>query len=444
MISFKESLELKKTEKLASECFREMIIRGISPESFVEWLDIHSETDHIADKAEKWVITELKVNEQGFFQNVGNFMQGAANKVQGAVGNWMQNAGNKMMAGSGSNQDPLVVASNQAVEKINDLIKKSNRQNSRLAQKDIQDSLYGILKTLKNTPVATQPPPIPPQAGAKPMKPMAGGPPTVDAASKARAAGAATDRASSPDQFHYESSRHGKINPIEIKLMETRIKSLCFLIEERGFDSKLFAEWITNEYVLDEANWLGGAWAGLKGGLAGGFDRFMGGGEGSVWDAFTKGYKGSRDEKYDQYDIKSIEDAIKHLTDFSGKLDAANYKELSKQIADLSANLRNVATSKAPAEVAAKPTGEAPPPAGETPPADPAAEPTPEEFLKNYPEKTTKGNISVVGSIRKLPKDIQEKIMKTKEFQMVMKNPKVLNNIRDLSKIIKTMVPPSP
>ena len=69
---------------------------------------------------------------------------------------------------------------------------------------------------------------------------------------------------------------------------------------------------------------------------------------------------------------------------------------------------------------------------------------TPEEFLKNYPEKTTKGNISVVGSIRKLPKDIQEKIMKTKEFQMVMKNPKVLNNIRDLSKIIKTMVPPSP
>lgn len=445
MISFKESLEFKKTEKLALECFREMIIRGISPEAFVEWLDTHSETDHIADKAEKWIVTELKVNEQGFFQNVGNFMQGAANKVQGAVGSFMQNAGNKMMAGSGSNQDPLVVASNQAVEKINDLIKKSNRQNSRLAQKDIQDSLYGILKTLKNTPVATQPPPIPPQAGAKPMKPMAGGPPTVDAASKARAAGAATDRASSPDQFNYESSRHGKINPIEIKLMEARIKSLCFLIEGRGFNSKLFAQWIANEYVLDEANWLGGAWAGLKGGLAGGFDRFMGGGEGSVWDAFTKGYKGSRDEKYDQYDMKSIEDAIKHLTDFSGKLDAANYKELSKQIADLSANLRNVATSKAPAESGAKPAGEAPPAeAGETPPTDPAAEPTPEEFLKNYPEKTTKGNISVVGSIRKLPKDIQEKIMKTKEFQMVMKNPKVLNNIRDLSKIIKTMVPPSP
>ena len=442
MISFRESLQLKKFEKLASECFAEMMAHHISPESFVEWLDIHSEAENISDKAENWITTELHLNEQGLLQKVGG---------------WFQNLANQ---GKQTSQDPLTVASQQAMAKITDLIKKSQRQGSKLNQPSVQGALQKVLQVLKNTPVVSVPPPLPKEQPPQPQTPkpipqMPGAPPTIQQAQQQMAQGAKSARASSGEEYFGDST----INIIDKKLMETRIKNFCYALEENGYSSKKFVDWIVNEYVLGESSWLGAAWQGIKGGLSSGFDRLMGGGEGSVLDAFRKGYKGGQQEKYDQYDVKAIEDAVKHLSDFAGKLTAPQYQELSKQIAELSSMLKNVSVSKTEPTT---PPPTTPPSEGdkgggaddmmqklsafsaqsatETPPAKPSV--TPEEFLKNYPERTTKGKLSVVGSIRNLPKDIQDKILQTDEFKAVMANqspPLILA----LSKKIKSMTPAS-
>ncbi len=349
MISFKESLEIKKTETIAYKCFYEMALKGINPESFVDWLDKHSETNNLILKCEEWVNTELKINEQGFFQKVGN---------------WMQN-----LTGKGSqNQDPLATASNQAVAKISDLIKKSNRQGSRLAQKEIQDSLYNVLQTLKNTTVQSpvvpsapkETPPVP-----KPITPMPGSPQTIDQAQKQMAQQAKDLRASSGEEYFGDNT----INPLDKKLMEIRIRNLCTVISDSGYNPKSFAEWLTSEFILDESSWLGGALAGIKGGIKGGWERLMGGGEGGIWDAFRKGYRGGRDDKYDQYDLQSIEDAVKHLNDFSAKLGSIDaYKQLSQQLGDLASKLKNAAIAKPP-----EPAVEAPKPKTDDTAVDPMA-----------------------------------------------------------------------
>ena len=64
MISFKESVQIKTTEKLANECFFIMLNHNINPESLVEWFDTHSEADDISKKAVNWIKTEIHLNEQ--------------------------------------------------------------------------------------------------------------------------------------------------------------------------------------------------------------------------------------------------------------------------------------------------------------------------------------------------------------------------------------------
>lgn len=445
MISFKESVQIKTTEKLANECFFIMLNHNINPESLVEWFDTHSEADDISKKAVNWIKTEIHLNEQGLLQKIGGYFQNLTN------------------AGNQSTKDPLTTASQAAITKLSDLLKKSQRQGSKLNQTSVQDALQKVLQVLKNTPIASVPPPLPQSAqqSPQPIKPMQGGPPTIQQAQQQMAQGAKNARATSGEQYFGDST----VNIIDRKLMETRIKKLCYALEESGYCSKKFVNWISNEYVLGESSWLGAAWQGIKGGLSSGFDRFMGGGEGSVLDAFRKGYRGGQQEKYDQYDTQAIEDAVKHLNDFASKLSAPQHQELSKQIAELSSVLKNVSIAK-PATQPTDPT----PPNSPEPSDKKASDPDDmmkklsaysaqsqidntssppavddktkaEEFLKNYPEKTTKGKFSVVGSIRKLPKDIQDRILQTDEYKAVMakQTPPL---ILALSKKIKSMTPP--
>lgn len=448
MISFKESLQIKKTEKLAEECFSLMLNHNIDPELFVEWLNTHSESADISNKAVNWITTEIKLNEQGILQKIGGYFQNLTN------------------SGSQTNQDPLTAASQSAISKLTDLLKKSQRQGSKLNQDSVQNSLQKVLQVLKNTPVSSVPPALPktPQT-PQPIKPMAGAPLTIQQAQQQMAQGAKNARASSGEEYFGDST----VNVIDRKLLEARIKNLCYVLEEKGYQSENFVKWIINEYTLGESNWLGAAWQGIKGGLSSGFDRIMGGGEGSVLDAFRKGYKGGQQEKYDQYDTQAIEDAVKHLNDFASKLSAPQHQELSKQIAELSAVLKNISISK-PAPQPTQPTDPTSPTSPEpadkkgsdsddmmkklsaysaqsqtdnsssSPVVDDKAKA--EEFLKNYPEKTTKGKLSVVGSIRKLPKDMQDKILQTDEYKAVMAK-QTPPAILALSKKIKSMTPAS-
>lgn len=338
MISFRESLENKKTMAIARECFVEMARRNIDPESFVAWLEsIMEETHEIRESdGEAWLETELKLNEAGFLKSMfSNIFKSEPT-------------------------DPLQAA----MSKIQDLITRSNRQGSRLSQEKIQNMLHSMLSLLKSrqfpTPAsqAAKPAaagkPAAPAPGARPGAPRA----NIDLSAKSLATGpsgtmpVASGTARKPQAAgartttqRFESSNG--VSNIERMLLETRIKSLCFLLSDSGHDPMAFAQWYTSQRSLDE-NWLGGAISGIKGGLAGGWDRLMGGGDGSVLDAFRKGYTTSRDAKYDQDDIKAMDDAMRHLSDFSKNLPADQFADVQKQVAELVTSLRDASTAKMP------------------------------------------------------------------------------------------------
>lgn len=344
MMSFRESLETKKTMAIARECFTEMARRNVDPESFVAWLEssLEERPEMLESEGGAWLETELKLNEAGFLKSMfSNIFKSKPT-------------------------DPLQAA----MSKVQDLITRSNRQGSRLSQEKIQNMLHSMLSLLKSRqfptpasqaakpgdagkPAAPGKPPAP-APGARPGAPRAnidlsaksfatgpGGTMPVGSgtARKPQAAGARTTTQ------RFESSNG--VSNIERMLLETRIKSLCFLLSDTGHDPMAFAQWYTSQRSLDES-WLGGAISGIKGGLAGGWDRLMGGGEGSVLDAFRKGYTTSRDANYDQDDIKAMDDAMRHLSDFAKNLPADQFADVQKQIADLVTSLRDASTAKMP------------------------------------------------------------------------------------------------
>ena len=103
---------------------------------------------------------------------------------------------------------------------------------------------------------------------------------------------------------------------------------------------------------INESGFIGGAWSGLKGAVKGGWDRLMGGGEGSIWDSIQGGYRSGRDSKYDDYDRQAIADAIKHLGNFSKQIEGSTLQNFQQQINGLITNLNKTLSYKTQQNVA--------------------------------------------------------------------------------------------
>jgi hypothetical protein len=150
----------------------------------------------------------------------------------------------------------------------------------------------------------------------------------------------------------------------------------CVLLYEMEINPVAFADWATSEDVVCEAgDWLGGAWSGLKGGLAGGWDELMRGGTGGFFGGFRKGWRSSRDTKYDQYDIQAIDDAMKHFQDLANRLSGSEHADLNAKMAQLIDNLKKVSAEKPPVVE---------PEEGSNEPVMPEEDPKVLEVMKNY------------------------------------------------------------
>lgn len=145
-------------------------------------------------------------------------------------------------------------------------------------------------------------------------------------------------------------------SPIGQKLFETRIKSICYKLDELKINPYHFATCFVDEFCEDnninESGFIGGAWSGLKGAVKGGWDRLMGGGEGSIWDSIQGGYRSGRDSKYDDYDRQAIADAIKHLGNFSKQIEGSTLQNFQQQINGLITNLNKTLSYKPQQNVA--------------------------------------------------------------------------------------------
>jgi hypothetical protein len=150
----------------------------------------------------------------------------------------------------------------------------------------------------------------------------------------------------------------------------------CVLLYEMEINPVAFADWATSEDVVCEAgDWLGGAWSGLKGGLAGGWDELMRGGVGGFFGGFRKGWRSSRDTKYDQYDIQAIDDAMKHFQDLTNRLSGSEHADLNAKMAQLIDNLKKASAEKPPIVE---------PEEGSNEPVMPEEDPKVLEVMKNY------------------------------------------------------------
>lgn len=406
MNSFRESLEIRKTLAVASECFSEMQRRQVDPESFVNWVESldHSYDRDLVAECMEWLETELRLNEAGFVSNI-------MDKTKGLLGSLFQ----------GSSKDPLQAA----MAKVQDLIKKSSRASSRLSQDKLQSALHGMLSTLKSRQFPTP-------SMAQSQEPTKVGVPraNVDLSPQVGVAGpgsykVATAASTAPVQpVQTKTDKFSETTSlIQRGLLETRMRNLCYLLSELGYNPKSFAEWYTSQRELEES-WLAGALSGIKGGLAGGWDRIMGGGTGSILDAFRKGYITSRDAVYEKEDLRAIDEAIKHLLDFAKGLPPEGFADVQKQIAELISMLKEAATArvKASSEPEAKPSEEKPKD------APPAADYTKDENVVAFIKSSDK--LAPAMGVRMPP--IYKKI--AAQWEQIEKNPELKKKVVDFTK----------
>lgn len=353
MISFRDSIQNRHLNEAAAECFTLMIDRGIDPDSFIEWLSANIESEQVSENCFVWLEASMReVVEEG----VGDMFRGLFAK-----------------------DTSLKKAVSDAIYKLNDLLARGQRQNSRLNKKELEEMMRGMVAILKHMPVPEEGRPVPPG----PVPPVPPGPvPPV------------------PPPPPHES-----VTFAQKKLLETRLRMACVLLYEMGANPVAFAEWATSEESVCEASdWLGGAWAGLKGGLAGGWDELMRGGAGGFFGGFRKGWRSSRDTKYDQYDIQAIDDAMKHFQDLANRLPGPEHAELNTKIAQLIDNLKKVSAEKPPVIEPEEPLD------AQKQPVDPEKDPKVLEFMKDY-KPTLKGKTSIITKLQpvweKLPENIK-------------------------------------
>lgn len=319
MISFRDSIQNRHLNEAAVECFTLMIEHRIDPDSFIEWFSTNMDNDQDLGNCEAWLEASMQdVMREG----IGGMIQGFFAK-----------------------DTSLKKSVSDAIYKLNDLLARGQRQNSRLNKKELEEMLRGMVATLKNMPIPEEP-------GSAPPNPVP------------------------PNPVPNPVPPHESVSFAQKKLLETRLRMACVLLYEMEINPVAFADWATSEDVVCEAgDWLGGAWSGLKGGLAGGWDELMRGGVGGFFGGFRKGWRSSRDTKYDQYDIQAIDDAMKHFQDLTNRLSGSEHADLNAKMAQLIDNLKKASAEKPPIVE---------PEEGSNEPVMPEEDPKVLEVMKNY------------------------------------------------------------
>ena len=424
MISFKKTLEINKTIKLAEECFYLMESCGISSVNFVDWIE-NNYNENLIENVNLWLRTEINFMENyssesilmeqpstlsqawkddtQFMRDIWNsetmqdlkkggqaawegmktagtkalefgdkaipaiaqpVIKGTQALAKGAAnlaGNVMQGAA-KGIAAYANYRDIKSMTKNVdlAKQKLYDLIKKGEREGSILKNTDVQTAIMALHKELQKLDKSTiarisQEPPqydaqpefqqqaeLPKGQTYSPSAPMTVQQAQQNLKQQKKSALASSEEAPLPDH----------VSNLGEKLFETRIKSLCYKLDDLKINPYLFASCFVSEFCEDhnimESNWLGGAWSGLKGAVKGGWERLMGGGEGSFWDAVQKGYVSGRDTKYDEYDRQAIQDAINHLASFAKQIQGSTIEQVFKnRINNVVGNLNKALSFKA-------------------------------------------------------------------------------------------------
>ena len=383
MITFKESIEIKNTIKLAEKCFYMMESYKISSINFVDWIESSFDNSQdINENLRLWLQTEINFLENydsevfeeediTFGQSLAKDFDAVKNSTIGKkIGQWGSAAlqgVKKGMQQYSAHSDVQSMAKNvgTAKQKLIDLFKRGERQGSILSNDKIKTALSNIINMLQKIDPSTigrtpQPANANPETSAQPAN-VAAQPATPDMANVTFNGQPSGGDAKQITPFDPNTSRTPNLqtnsfSPIGQKLFETRIKSICYKLDELKINPYHFATCFVDEFCEDnninESGFIGGAWSGLKGAVKGGWDRLMGGGEGSIWDSIQGGYRSGRDSKYDEYDRQAIADAIKHLGNFSKQIEGSTLQNFQQQINGLITNLNKTLSYKTQQNVA--------------------------------------------------------------------------------------------
>jgi|694.fasta_scaffold21019_8 hypothetical protein len=450
MITFKESIEIKNTIKLAEKCFHMMESYKISSINFVDWIESSCDDNQdINENLRLWLQTEINFLENydsevfeeediTFGQSLAKDFDAVKNSTIGKkIGQWgsaaLQGAkqlGSAALQGAkqgmqqySAHSDVQSMAKNVGIakQKLTDLFKRGERQGSILSNDKIKTALSNIINMLqKIDPSTIGRTPQPANANkefdttetpaqkelidrlsgyifgkgsaddyikrgeiANAVKHLGRQGYSNEEIEKMISAHLNASQPAQPAQpnmanvtfngqpsggdakqitpFDRTTTKTGNLqtnsfSPIGQKLFETRIKSICYKLDELKINPYHFATCFVDEFCEDnninESGFIGGAWSGLKGAVKGGWDRLMGGGEGSIWDSIQGGYRSGRDSKYDDYDRQAIADAIKHLGNFSKQIEGSTLQNFQQQINGLITNLNKTLTYKPQQNVA--------------------------------------------------------------------------------------------
>lgn len=441
MITFKESIEIKNTIKLAEKCFYMMESYKISSINFVDWIESSFDNSQdINENLRLWLQTEINFLENydsevfeeediTFGQSLAKDFDAVKNSTIGKkIGQWGSAAFQGVKKGMqqySAHSDVQSMAKNveTAKQKLIDLFKRGERQGSILSNDKIKTALSNIINMLQKIDPSTigrtpQPANANKETGWTPPFDTTETPAQKELIDRLSGY---TDKSSDDDYMRRQEladavkhlGRQGYSNeeiekmisahlnaaqpaqpnmanvtfngqpsggdakqitpfdrtttktgnlqtnsfsPIGQKLFETRIKSICYKLDELKINPYHFATCFVDEFCEDnninESGFIGGAWSGLKGAVKGGWDRLMGGGEGSIWDSIQGGYRSGRDSKYDEYDRQAIADAIKHLGNFSKQIEGSTLQNFQQQINGLITNLNKTLSYKTQQNVA--------------------------------------------------------------------------------------------
>lgn len=367
MINYRDFSSRDKTMKLAEECFILMDRNNVCPENFVEWLfEVGINSEDLVSESFSWLEVETSLNEAGFAYNMGagirkagQTLGGMAQRAGQAIGAGVQNIRNAMTPQASSPPNPSAELAAQPPQQtvhgmslrvkksLENLFKRGSRGGI-LANKNVQDALSGLIQKLNQydaqlkvaqPKAAAQPARPAPFSSSLPLNP-------ADAEAQRREADRKARASAGPDVGSAEWKNLGYAGK---RLTEVKLRKFCILLHESGVDPSKFVDWYISEGLyLNESEGISAGLSGIWGGLGSMAKRAFGGGEGSWGDAFQSGYRSSSADKYRQYDLKSIDAAVKELSQLSQHLKGTELDNLGDDIESLSTMLVNSKTPTVP------------------------------------------------------------------------------------------------
>ena len=461
MINFNQFKENKKTIALGQICFQIMETYGINSSIFFEWIKTIKDSKDISSNIDLWFDTEINFIENYHSEIIENFSENietTTSLIKELINQFeyiknhesnkiSENIQNRISTYLPPNHIKFIMTNaEQSKEKLEDLLSKSQREGSVLNNKIIQTALNSIVRKFEY---------IKPNI----IKKLIQRNPNQMTQDKQKNFDISKISADDIVLGHHSES---VMNPLQVKLFEIKLKSVCYKLDEIGINPHDFVTCFVSEFCennnINESNWLGGAWAGLKGAVKGGWERLMGGGDGTFWGAVQKGYRTGRDTRYGEYDKESIKDAIAHLKNFTSGIRGTTLQNFTVDINKLIVILNKIlmgidiapaAKVEAPAAKVEAPAAKVEAPAAKV---EAPAAPAPalsdmqaaKEFINNYPSKKSK----IIPQLKKIfdnDPQMAKEISETPIFKSIMqrwedKKEIPVNSFRDLSKVMKELM----